>query len=227
MTKSGVVLLSGGMDSAVACAIAQRECSTVHCLTFDYGQRHKAEIAAARAIASRLRVDSHIVLSLPIGTFGGSAITDTSLGVPVADKSKPAEIPSTYVPCRNLVFLSVASSFAEARGCQRIYIGVNAVDYSGYPDCRPEFVEAFNEALRHGSKAGAEVENALEVVAPLVQMSKADIVLMAAELEVDLAKTVSCYAASGNGAACGKCDACALRRVGFLNAGLLDPTTYQ
>ncbi|MEH3140264.1 MAG: 7-cyano-7-deazaguanine synthase QueC [Mycobacterium kyogaense] len=221
------MLLSGGMDSAVTCAVARRDSDAVHCLTFDYGQRHASEIDAARLIVRALNVDSHVVTSLPIGDFGGSVLTDKAIAIPEAQAGgSESGIPATYVPCRNLVFLSIASAFAEARNCMRIYIGTNAIDYSGYPDCRPEFIDAFQAALNLGSKAGAKYGSAPRVIAPLTSLSKSDIVILARRLGVDLKETVSCYDAADDGAACGRCDACQLRRAGFVEAGLADPTRY-
>jgi 7-cyano-7-deazaguanine synthase len=225
LSRASVVLLSGGMDSAVACALARNYSDEVHCLTFAYGQRHISEIAAAREVAHTIGVDSHHILNLPIGEFGGSSLTN--LQVPVPSASISDGIPSTYVPARNLVFLSVASSFAEANGCSAIYLGINAVDYSGYPDCRPEFLDSFRELLHVATKSGVESRGVPDIVAPLQQLSKTEIVQLANDLHLDLSRTVSCYGANSDGQACGECDACALRRRGFESAGRDDPTRYQ
>jgi 7-cyano-7-deazaguanine synthase len=184
-------------------------------------------MAAAREIARTIGVDSHHVLNLPIGEFGGSSLTDLQIPVAAAADNISDGIPSTYVPARNLVFLSVASSFAEANGCSGIYLGINAIDYSGYPDCRPEFLDSFRELLRVATKSGVESRDVPDIVAPLVQLSKAEIVQLANELHLDLSRTVSCYNADSDGRACGECDACALRRRGFESAGREDPTRYQ
>jgi 7-cyano-7-deazaguanine synthase len=178
-------------------------------------------------LARTIGVDSHQVLDLPLGNFGGSSLTDHAMPVPAAVDGLPDAIPNTYVPARNLVFLSVASSFAEANHCSRIYVGVNAIDYSGYPDCRPEFLTAFRRLLRVATKSGVERNDVPEIVAPLLKLSKAEIVQMGAELHLDLSRTVSCYNADADGLACGSCDACSLRRRGYDAAGHRDVTRYQ
>jgi 7-cyano-7-deazaguanine synthase len=217
-----VVLLSGGLDSATALAIARARGDECYTLAFDYGQRHRAELAAARRVSVALGASAHREMDLPIGELGGSALTDRSIAVPEAPS---AGIPVTYVPARNTVFLSLALAWAEVLDAGRIVIGVNAVDYSGYPDCRPEFIAAFQHLARLATKRGVE-GGTLVVDAPLVTFSKADIVRRGTELGVDYALTVSCYQADGQGRACGRCDSCRLRREGFAVAGVPDPTRY-
>jgi 7-cyano-7-deazaguanine synthase len=218
-----VVLLSGGLDSATALAIARARGDECHTLAFDYGQRHRAELAAARKVSQVHGAVEHRELQLPIGELGGSALTDRRIAVPEAPTSG---IPVTYVPARNTVFLSLALAWAEVLGAGRIVIGVNAVDYSGYPDCRPEFIAAFEHLARLATKRGVE-GGELTIDAPLVTFSKADIVRRGTELGVDYALTVSCYQADDAGRACGRCDSCRLRRDGFAAAGVPDPTRYR
>lgn len=222
MTRA-VVLLSGGLDSATALAVARERGDECHTLAFDYGQRHRAELAASRRISAALGAASHRELKLPIGELGGSALTDTSIAVP---EHGGAGIPVTYVPARNTVFLSLALALAEVLEASRIVIGVNFVDYSGYPDCRPEFIAAFETLARLATKRGVE-GGELTIDAPLVTMSKADIVRRGMALGVDYALTVSCYQADAEGRACGRCDSCRLRREGFAAAGVADPTRYR
>lgn len=222
--KPAVVLLSGGLDSATCLAIARSEGFACHCLSVDYGQRHAAELAAAARVAAALGAIEHRVLHLDIGQFGGSALTDTSIAVPT-EGVKPG-IPVTYVPARNTIMLSLALGWAEIIGAQDIFVGVNAVDYSGYPDCRPEFIRAFETLANLATKAGVE-GHALHLHAPLIDLAKADIVRRGAALGVDYALTVSCYQADAAGRACGLCDSCRLRREGFAAAGIPDPTQYQ
>ncbi|HVY65145.1 MAG TPA: 7-cyano-7-deazaguanine synthase QueC [Gammaproteobacteria bacterium] len=217
-----VVLLSGGLDSATALAIARARGDECYTLAFDYGQRHRAELAAARRVSQALGAAAHRELKLPIGELGGSALTDRSIAVP---ERPTAGIPVTYVPARNTVFLSLALAWAEVLDAGRIVIGVNAVDYSGYPDCRPEFIAAFQRLAQLGTKRGVEGA-ALVIDAPLVTFSKADIVRRGTELGVDYSLTVSCYQADDEGRACGRCDSCRLRREGFAAAGVADPTRY-
>lgn len=208
-----VVLLSGGLDSAVVAALLRREGCAVHALTLNYGQRHRAELDAARAVAEALGVAEHLILPLDLRAIGGSALTDAALAVPkAADPRAPvaAEIPITYVPARNLIFLGVATALAEARGADRIGIGVNALDYSGYPDCRPEFVRAFAETARLGTRAGA-AGRPPRIYAPLQELSKARILALARELGVPVERTLSCYDPDDRGRPCGGCDACRLR----------------
>ncbi len=221
--RRAVVLLSGGLDSATVLAVARDAGFACHALSFDYGQRHQAELEAARRIAQALGAQEHRILPLSLDQFGGSALTDPELAVPEA----PTEgIPITYVPARNTVFLALAAAWAEVLGAQDIFIGVNAVDYSGYPDCRPEFITAFQRALDLGTRAGVEGRG-FEIHTPLIRLSKAEIVRLGTRLGVDYALTVSCYAADAAGRACGRCDACRLRAKGFAEAGLPDPTRYR
>lgn len=221
-----VVLLSGGLDSAVAMACARRDGCAVHALSFDYGQRHKAELAAAAAVARSLGAAGHRTVAVDLRAIGGSALTD-SIEVPKGRGPVEADagVPVTYVPARNLIFLSIATAYAEVNQARRLYIGVNAVDYSGYPDCRPEFIEAFERAANTGTKAGAEGEE-LKIVAPLARLSKAEIIRLGSELGVDFSLTHSCYDPDAQGRACGACDSCRIRRRGFEEAGVADPTRY-
>jgi len=221
---AAVVLLSGGMDSATTLALAVRDGFEAHALSVAYGQRHGVEIERARELAKALGAASHRVVGVDLAVPGGSSLTDTTLSVPRSrsDDDIAAGIPSTYVPARNTVLLSLALSWAEALGAQDLYIGVNAVDYSGYPDCRPAFLEAFESLARVGTRAGVEGRG-VRVHAPLLKLSKAEIVRQAVELGVDLSRTVSCYDPSPEGGACGQCDACRLRARGFKEAGLKDP----
>jgi len=221
--KKAVILLSGGLDSATVVAIARDQGYRCYSMSFDYGQRHRAELQAAERVARQLGVAEHKVIGLNLNGIGGSALTDDSIDVPEV----PSEgIPVTYVPARNTVFLSLALGWAEVLGARDIFIGVNAVDYSGYPDCRPEFVEAFERMANLATKAGVEGVG-FRIQAPLQDMSKARIVQEGARLGVDYAMTVSCYQADEDGRACGKCDSCRLRAAGFAEAGLADPTRYR
>jgi len=220
--KPAVILLSGGLDSATVLAIAREAGYACHALSLDYGQRHTAELAAAVRVAKSLGAVEHRVLRLGLSDFGGSALTDASIAVP---ESPTAGIPVTYVPARNTIMLALALAWAEVLGSRDIFIGVNAVDYSGYPDCRPEFIEAFERMANLATKAGVEGAQ-LHIHAPLQTLSKADIIRRGAALGVDYAQTVSCYQASADGLACGRCDSCRLRREGFLAAGIPDPTRY-
>ncbi len=222
--RPAVVLLSGGLDSATCLAIAKSEGFACHCLSVDYGQRHAAELAAAARVAVSLGAAAHRVVHVDFNQFGGSALTDPTIAVPT-DGLRPG-IPVTYVPARNTVMLALALSWAETLGAQDIFIGVNAVDYSGYPDCRPEFIAAFERLANLATKAGVD-GHPLKLHAPLIQLSKADIIRRGAALGVDYALTVSCYQADEAGRACGLCDACRLRRAGFAAAGLPDPTAYR
>jgi len=219
--KSAVVLLSGGLDSMVCAALAKEAGFAVLALTVDYNQRHRVEIAAARRIAARL-AERHVVLPLDLRAFGGSALTGDA-EVPKG-RVEPG-IPVTYVPARNLVFLSLALAWAEAEGARDLFIGVNALDYSGYPDCRPEFVAAFQDLARLATKAGSE-GGAFTIHAPLQHMSKADIAREAGRLGLDAGMSHSCYDPAPDGSHCGLCDACRLRARGFAEAGLADPTRY-
>lgn len=218
-----VVLVSGGLDSATVLAIARERGHRSLALSFDYGQRHRAELDAARRLATALGAIEHRILAMPIGEFGGSALTDSAIAVP---ENGGAGIPVTYVPARNTVFLACALGLAEVSGASDIYIGVNAVDYSGYPDCRPEFIAAFEVLANLATKAAVE-GRAIRIHAPLIGMSKADIIRRGVALGVDFAMTVSCYQPDESGGACGRCDACRLRREGFRQAGMPDPTRYR
>lgn len=221
--KKAVVLLSGGLDSATILALARRDGYSCHALSFAYGQRHSAELAAAAQVAKALGAVEHKTVALDLSAIGGSALTDSSIPVP----DHPTQgIPVTYVPARNTVFLAVAVGWAEVLEAGHIFIGVNAVDYSGYPDCRPEFIAAFQEVAKLGTKAGVEGRG-LAIQAPLQQLSKAEIVRLGTGLGVDYGLTVSCYSADAEGKACGVCDSCRLRRQGFADAGLPDPTRYR
>ena len=218
-----VVLVSGGLDSATCLAIARAEGYDCYALSFAYGQRHEAELAAAARVAHALGVLEHRVMHIDLAMFGGSALTDTSIAVP---ETAGSGIPVTYVPARNTVFLSLALAWSEVLGAHDIFIGVNAVDYSGYPDCRPAFVEAFERMANLATRAGVDSAQ-LRVHAPLQYLSKAQIIQRGIELGVDYAQTVSCYQADADGRACGRCDACRLRRQGFEQAGVADPTAYR
>jgi 7-cyano-7-deazaguanine synthase len=220
--KPAAVLLSGGLDSMVSAALAIEQGFTLLALTIDYGQRHRCEIEAARRIAERLGAQRHAILPLDLRRFGGSALTDD---IPVPKQGLGDDIPVTYVPARNLVFLSLTVAFAEASGAHDIFIGVNALDYSGYPDCRPEFIASFAETARLGTKAGVE-GHPFAVHAPLQSMGKAAIALEAHRLGLDPAMSWSCYDPTPEGLACGGCDSCRLRRKGFAEAGIEDATRY-
>lgn len=220
---AAIVLLSGGLDSATVLAQARAQGYACYALSFDYGQRHHSELAAARRVAAAQAVVEHRIFPLEIGRFGGSALTDSTIAVPEAASSG---IPVTYVPARNTIFLALALGWAESLGCRDIFIGVNAVDYSGYPDCRPEFIEAFTAMANLATKAGVEGD-AFTIHTPLIQLSKADIIRQGLELGVDYSLTVSCYQADADGRACGRCDSCRLRRAGFKAAAVADPTHYQ
>ena len=217
------MLVSGGLDSATVLAIARERGHRCHALSFDYGQRHRVELEAARRVATALGATEHRVLALPIGDFGGSALTDAGIAVP----EQPGNgIPVTYVPARNTVFLACALGYAEVLGACDIYIGVNAIDYSGYPDCRPEFIAAFERVANLATKAGVAGAG-MYIHAPLIEMTKAEIIRRGAALGVDYSMTVSCYQPDANGLACGRCDSCRLRRAGFEQAGIADPTRYR
>jgi 7-cyano-7-deazaguanine synthase len=221
--EKAVVLLSGGLDSATTLAIARREGHECYCLSLDYGQRHRAELQAAARVAQALGAREHRVLKLDLAQFGGSALTDPTIAVP----ETPGEgIPVTYVPARNTVMLSLALAWSEVLEAKHIYIGANAVDYSGYPDCRPEYLQAFERMANLATKAALE-GHPLALHAPLVAWTKARIIQEGAALGVDFALTVSCYQADEQGRACGSCDSCRLRSQGFRAAGLPDPTRYR
>ncbi len=219
-----VVLLSGGLDSATTLAIARSEGHDCHCLSIDYGQRHRAELGAASRVARALGAASHKVVRIDLGSIGGSALTDTSIAVPV-DGLHPG-IPVTYVPARNTIMLAVALAEAEVRGAGHIWFGANAVDYSGYPDCRPEYMRAFETLANLATRAAVE-GSPLRLQTPIIDLSKAEIIRRGTALGVDYALTVSCYQADESGAACGVCDSCRLRRTGFEQAGISDPTPYK
>jgi 7-cyano-7-deazaguanine synthase len=222
-TPRALVLLSGGLDSATCLAIARAEGFETYALSVEYGQRHAAELAAARRVATALGAVAHRVAHVDLGQFGGSALTDPALAVPTGGVG--TGIPITYVPARNTIMLSIAMAWAEVLGADHIYVGVNAVDYSGYPDCRPAFIEAFEKMANLATKAGVEGHH-LAIHAPLIDLSKADIIRRGTQLGVDYSLTVSCYQADDDGRACGLCDACRLRKAGFEAAGLPDPTPY-
>ncbi len=225
MTKPrALVLLSGGLDSATCLAIARDAGFETYALSVEYGQRHAAELAAARRVAAALGAVAHRVAHVDLGQFGGSALTDPALAVPT--DGVDGGIPITYVPARNTIMLSIALAWAEVLGARHIYVGVNAVDYSGYPDCRPAFIEAFETMANLATKAGVEGHR-LTIHAPLIDLSKAQIIQRGTELGVNYGLTVSCYQADDDGRACGLCDACRLRRAGFEAAGLPDPTPYR
>ncbi|HEV8660142.1 MAG TPA: 7-cyano-7-deazaguanine synthase QueC [Thermoanaerobaculia bacterium] len=219
-----VVLLSGGVDSATVLAIAKHEDRTCHAISFTYGQRHEIELAAARRVAQSIGVEEHIVYPLDLRLFGASALT-SDIAVPKDAVGAPG-IPVTYVPARNSIFLSLALGFAESRAVQEIWIGVNALDYSGYPDCRPEFIDAFQQVILKGTRSGIE-KHEPRLIAPLIQMTKAQIISRGVELGVDYSLTHSCYDPDADGRACGHCDSCILRRRGFEEAGVPDPTVYR
>ena len=218
-----VVLLSGGLDSAVTLALAKRDGFEPHALSFEYGQRHRIEIAAARRVAHAMEVRDHRIAAIDLRVFGGSALTD-DVAVPQHDAAS-GDIPITYVPARNTIFLCYALGFAEVIGAADIFIGVNAVDYSGYPDCRPDFLRSFEHLANLATKAGVSGTR-FKIHAPLLQMSKADIVREGSRAGVDFSLTHSCYDPASDGAACGKCDSCQLRLKGFAEAGLTDPVRY-
>ena len=225
--STAIILLSGGLDSATVLAVAQDEGLDCLALSFRYGQTHVAEVRAAERIAEKAGVHRHVVVDIDLRVFGGSALT-ADIAIPKhRDADQMSEgIPITYVPARNTIFLSYALAFAEVTGASKIFIGVNAVDYSGYPDCRPEFVAAFETVANLATKAAVEDGQSLSIVAPLMHLSKGEIVKLGTDLGVDYGQTVSCYDADDDGRACGSCDSCVLRRRGFEDAGLPDPTRY-
>jgi len=223
LNKRAVVLLSGGLDSATVLAMARAEGYDCHALSLDYGQRHHTELQAARRVAKALGAVEHKILPLSLDALGGSALTDRNIDIP--EQGEMDGIPVTYVPARNTIFLSLALAWAEVLAARDLFIGVNAVDYSGYPDCRPEYIAAFEHLANLATKAGVEGEH-FHVHAPLVKMTKAQIIQAGSALGVDYALTVSCYQADEQGRACGVCDSCRLRRQGFAAAGVKDPTQY-
>ena len=225
--RPAVVLLSGGLDSATTLAIASRQGFTCHALTINYNQRHNAEINAAQRVAEHLNASSHHTIDLDLAAFGGSALTDHNIPVPKpTDTTHPNNtIPTTYVPARNLVFLSIAAAQAETLGATDIFTGVNAVDYSGYPDCRPQFIHALQDTINLATKAGIQGNNTT-IHTPLINLTKADIIRHGHNLGIDYAITHSCYDPNRDGLACGRCESCNIRRKGFHDAHIEDPTTY-
>ena len=223
MSKKAVILVSGGLDSTTVVAMAMSQSYDCYTLSFDYGQRHRSELVAAKQVSELMTVHTHKVVKLDLGTIGGSALTDTSIDVP---ENETPGIPVTYVPARNTVFLSIALGWAEVLGANDIFLGINAVDYSGYPDCRPDYISAFEAMANLATKAGVE-GNKLSIHAPLINMTKGEIVQTGLSLGVDYSHTVSCYQASPEGRACGRCDSCRLRSRGFDETGVKDPTRYQ
>ncbi len=224
MTKRAIVLTSGGLDSATCLAMLKRQSFECYSLSFDYGQRNRSELDAARRVAENLGAKLHRCVKLGIGVLGGSALTDQTIAVP--DYRGDGKIPVTYVPARNTVFLSMALGWAEIVHAHHIVMGVNAVDYSGYPDCRPQYIEAFQSMANLATKAGVEGEQ-FKILTPLIKLNKAEIIKCGVELGIDYSTTVTCYQADEQGRACGRCDSCTLRRKGFLDAGVEDPTRYQ
>ena len=222
MNNRAVVLVSGGLDSATVLAIAKQRGYACHALSFDYGQRHGVELDAAARVARSIGVVEHRLVKVDIAAFGGSALTDPGLRVP---ESPTTGIPITYVPARNTVFLALALAWAETLEARHLFIGVNAVDYSGYPDCRPAFIAAFEQLANLATKIGVE-GGEMKIHTPLIDLTKAEIIRRGTELGVDYAATVSCYQPSGSGEACGRCDSCRIRRAGFQAAGEVDPTRY-
>ncbi len=223
MNKRAIVLLSGGLDSATTLGMAVREGYECHALSFAYGQRHAVELDAARRVAARFAVADHRIVTIDLAAFGGSALTDSAIPVPERPSSG---IPVTYVPARNTIFLAYALGWAETLPARNLFIGVNAVDYSGYPDCRPEFIAAFQEVANLGTKAGVSGDR-FTIHTPLIDLSKAEIIARGMVAGVDFAMTVSCYQPDSSGRACGRCDSCRLRAEGFVAAGVNDPTRYQ
>jgi len=223
MSDKAVVLVSGGLDSSTVLALALQQGYRCYTLSFDYGQRHRSELEAAKRVSELMKVEEHKIVRLDLGTIGGSALTDTTIDVP---EHETAGIPVTYVPARNTVFLSIALGWAEVLEADTIFLGVNAVDYSGYPDCRPEYISSFEAMANLATRAGVE-GNKLSIQAPLIDMTKGEIISAGASLGVDYSQTVSCYQASIEGLACGKCDSCRLRIEGFNQAGISDPTRYK
>ena len=222
--KPAVILLSGGLDSATCLAIARDQGFACYCLSFDYGQRHNVELQAAERVAKALGASEQRTINFGLAQFGGSALTDTRIAVPVSGV-QPG-IPVTYVPARNTIMLSLALAWAEVLGSRDIFVGVNAVDYSGYPDCRPEYIAAFEQMANLATRAGVE-GNRLSIHAPLMALSKGEIIRLGTGLGVDYGLTVSCYQAAADGSACGACDSCRLRAEGFAAAGVADPTRYR
>lgn len=227
--NKAVVLVSGGLDSTTVLAIARAEGYDCHAMSFNYGQRHRFELAAARSVAAAIGVTKHLIVKLDLDEIGGSALTDDDIAVPKSrtEDEMAGEIPVTYVPARNTIFLSHALAWAEVLGGSDIFIGVNAIDYSGYPDCRPEYIQAYETMANLATKAGVEGRTRVRIHTPLIDMTKADIIRTGIRLGVDYAKTHSCYDPSPDGLACGRCDSCLLRKKGFRDAGIDDPTRYS
>jgi 7-cyano-7-deazaguanine synthase len=226
--KKAVVLVSGGLDSATVLAIAKTEGYRIYAMTFRYGQRHQLEAESARRLVNAYKGEKHVLVDINLRTFGGSALT-SDMEVPKGRSGKEiadGSVPMTYVPARNTIFLSYALAYAEVEKISEIFIGVNYVDYSGYPDCRPEFIRAFEETANLATKASVQGDLRYRIVTPLMEMSKADIIRKGTELGVDYSLTLSCYDPSPEGKACGRCDSCILRRNGFSEAGIVDPTRY-
>ena len=227
-SRRAVVLLSGGLDSTTSAAIAKAEGFDLYALTFSYGQRHTAEIASAKRVARSLGIQHHKLCPIDLRMFGGSALTsDTNVPKGRTSDEMSTGIPVTYVPARNTIFLSFALAWSEVLGANDIFIGVNAVDYSGYPDCRPEYVEAYQRMARIATKAGVEGDQVLTIHTPLIQMTKAEIIRRGLALGVDYSQTVSCYDPTNDGFACGECDACQIRLRGFADNGIADPAPYR
>lgn len=222
--KRAVILLSGGLDSVTALAMAKQQGFECYTLSFDYGQRHDVELVAAEKLSKQVGAVEHKVIAIDLRAIGGSALTDNELDVPEAQHE--AGIPITYVPARNTIFLSIALGWAEVLSAEAIFVGVNAVDYSGYPDCRPEFVAAFEQLANLATKSGVEGQK-LTIHAPLIKLTKAEIIMQGTSLGIDYSQTISCYQADDDGRACGVCDSCQFRKQGFAQAGLADPTRYQ
>jgi 7-cyano-7-deazaguanine synthase len=226
--KKAVILLSGGVDSTTTLAVAQRDGFECYAISFDYGQRHRYELQVSAAVAERMSVKRHLTVPVDLRGIGGSALTD-DVEVPTDRNAEDMaeDIPATYVPARNTIFLSIALGWAEVLGAFDIFFGANAVDYSGYPDCRPEYISAFESLANLATKAGVEAAGQFRVHAPLLLLAKADIIRTGVALGVDYRNTYSCYAPADDGAACGRCDSCLLRLKGFEDAGIADPTRYQ
>ncbi len=225
-SKKAVILLSGGLDSATVLAMAKADGFACYALSFDYRQRHRCELQAARQMADSMGVREHRIFDLNLRQFGGSALTDDNIAVPDAVAEGGDDIPVTYVPARNTVFLALALGWAEVLGARDIFIGVNSVDYSGYPDCRPEFIDAFQRMANIATKEGVE-GSGFQINTPLLSLSKAEIIRQGSQLGVDYGLTLSCYNPDREGRACGLCESCALRREGFTVAGIADPTRYS
>jgi 7-cyano-7-deazaguanine synthase len=227
--KKAICLLSGGLDSATCLAIAQADGFEVHAISFDYGQRHAWELIAAKRIAQRAHISQHIVTQIDLRAFGGSALTSTDIAVPKGRNldQMSTDIPVTYVPARNTIFLSFALAFAEVLASSDIFIGVNALDYSGYPDCRPEYIHAYEHMANLATKAGVQGKQNLKIHTPLIHLTKSQIIHRGLALGVDYSLTSTCYDPSPNGLACGQCDACLLRLKGFAENGIKDPTPYR